>query len=103
VERIVKQAREMWLDIPHPLTFVEFAEGNYNPQGIKGFLFDDIDRSLQRLARSYVPVIALSLSDDKTESNRPPRSPRVTEYVVSSINQDGSVNTVDATRRYTQN
>lgn len=95
VIRIKKTAREMSLKIPEPLTFKEFIDGEYYTPSVKGFLFDDIDRSIQVFSR--VPIVALSLSDNRVESNCPQRSPRTTEYVASCINQDGSVDLIDAT------
>ena len=59
--RIALSARQLGLDIPFPITFHEFINGQFNyGGGIKGFLIDRADYLLQTLARE-VPIEAISI------------------------------------------
>lgn len=57
--RIAKQAQELKLSIPFPLTFDEFTRGQFHPSGIKKFHIDNADWLLQYMAGS-VPVETVS-------------------------------------------
>jgi len=60
--RVSRRALELGLDIPHPVTYWEFKQGNYYAKGIKGFLIDNADMLLQYL--STVPVVGISINND---------------------------------------
>lgn len=60
VERLWALAREMELNIPQPISWVEFTSGRYRPAGIKGFLIDDVDRCLQGMTRVDIKAITLT-------------------------------------------
>lgn len=57
--RIQKVARDLGYDIPLPITYHEFLNGNYGKR-ISGFLIDNIEMFLQGL--SDVPIKAISLN-----------------------------------------
>jgi hypothetical protein len=48
----------MGLDIRFPLTAGEWQRHSYHPPGIRGLLFDDLDRIIQDM--SAVPVLGAS-------------------------------------------
>lgn len=54
--QIAEHAREMGLNIPFPMTASEWQKRDYHPPGVRGLLFDDLDRIIQ--AMTAVPVIA---------------------------------------------
>ena len=54
--QIAEHAREMGLDIPFPLTADEWQKRAYHPPGVRGLLFDDLDRIIQGM--TAVPVLA---------------------------------------------
>ena len=54
--QIAEHARKMGLPIPFPLTAREWQRHGYHPPGIRGLLFDDLDRTIQGM--SAAPVIA---------------------------------------------
>lgn len=56
-----KMAEDMGLDIPLPLTWEEFERGQYHSRGIGGFVIDNLDMCVQRMARG-VPIRAVSLT-----------------------------------------
>lgn len=58
--RVAAEARAMNLDIPSPLTWGEFAAGEYYGQGIRGFVIDNLDLCVQQM--TTVPVKAVSLT-----------------------------------------
>lgn len=61
--RIAKQAQEMGLSIPFPLTFHEFENLGFYPAGVDGFCIDNADLLFQRLLSQYArgrPVNAIS-------------------------------------------
>jgi hypothetical protein len=60
--RIARQAEDMELSIPFPLTATEWRSGAYYPRGVRGLLFDDLDRIVQYL--SSVPVLGATWTDD---------------------------------------
>lgn len=61
--RIQRQAQEMNLKIPFPITFDEFLQGKFYKAGVKGFLIDNVELLLQSIGRG-VPVLACSLSSE---------------------------------------
>lgn len=54
--QIAEHAREMGLNIPFPLTASEWQKRDYHQSGVRGLLFDDLDRIIQ--AMTAVPVLA---------------------------------------------
>ena len=54
--QIADHARKMGLSIPFPLTADEWQKHAYHPPGVRGLLFDDLDRIIQGM--SAVPVLA---------------------------------------------
>ena len=54
--QIVVHAREMGLSIRFPMTAHEWQSHGYHPPGVRGLLFDDLDRIIQGM--TTVPVIA---------------------------------------------
>jgi hypothetical protein len=54
--QIAEHAREMGLNIPFPLTASEWQKRSYHPPGVRGLLFDDLDRIIQSM--TAVPVLA---------------------------------------------
>lgn len=65
--RITEIAKIMGLDIPLPLSFGEFVAGDFPGRGLKGhgirgFVIDNADLLIHRLARE-VPVEALSFTE----------------------------------------
>lgn len=65
-ERIAKQARKIGIQIKFPMTMGEFYDKQYRGKGIKGFIFDDIDRCLSCL--TSVPVFGFSCRSVKSFS-----------------------------------
>lgn len=65
VSRVVCLSKEMGMSIPFPLTFQEFASGQYYAKGIKGFLIDNAELFIQSLSK--VPVVAISISPSPPE------------------------------------
>ena len=59
-DKIHKEAREMGLRIPLPITYNCFLERDYSSR-ISGFLFDDVDIFLQSI--SYVPINVITVSN----------------------------------------
>jgi hypothetical protein len=59
--QVARQAKELGLDIPFPLTVGEWQERAYYPPGTPGLMFDDLDRILQLL--SPVPVLAVTWTE----------------------------------------
>lgn len=43
-DNVWQMARHIGANIPHPITFAEFATMQYHPKGVKSFMIDDIDR-----------------------------------------------------------
>lgn len=64
--RCVKMAEDMGLDIPFPITFSEFLKGEFISRGIKGFIIDDLDEMVRRLAQGVpVELVTWEQNDDK--------------------------------------
>jgi hypothetical protein len=63
--QIAEQARGMGLSIPFPLTAGEWRERSYHPPGVRGLLFDDLDRIIQGM--TPVPVLAATWTADEDE------------------------------------
>lgn len=49
-QRIANKAREVGLAIPSPITYDEFISVRYNAAGVRGFLIDNAECLLQRMA-----------------------------------------------------
>ena len=65
VSRILKEAKQMKLDIPRPISYYKFLQISYSAdyeivQDIKGFLFDNVDAFLKNL--TIVPIKAITLT-----------------------------------------
>ncbi len=58
---IAKQAREMGLDIPLPISYSEFDRNQYCGRNIKGFLFDNVDHYLQSKTTVHIKAITVNL------------------------------------------
>ena len=56
--RVLQRARELGLDMPFPLSFAEFLAGQHG-SGARGFVIDNADVLLQRLANG-VPLLGIS-------------------------------------------
>jgi hypothetical protein len=54
--QIAQQAEAMGASIPFPLTAAEWQQRAYHPPGVRGLLFDDLDRIIRGM--SAVPVLA---------------------------------------------
>lgn len=63
------RAKEMGLNIPFPISFREFINGEYGRNNIKGFLIDDLDCCLQQLTN--VPINAITMSIEDGIANEP--------------------------------
>lgn len=50
VQHVQRMAQEMGLSIPFPLTFDEFVGARFYGRGITGFVIEDAETLLQRLA-----------------------------------------------------
>lgn len=61
--QIKQQAEDLGLYIPFPLTVAEWEKHAYHPPGVRGLLFDDLDRIIQ--AMSAVPVLAATWTADE--------------------------------------
>lgn len=57
---VAKQAIDLGVDIPYPLTWLDYVNGNYYGKGINGFAIDNLDMCIQHM--SSVPVKAITLS-----------------------------------------
>jgi hypothetical protein len=60
--QVAQQARDMGLRIPFPLSASEWRERAYFLPGVRGLLFDDLDRIIRDL--SGVPVLAATWTED---------------------------------------
>jgi hypothetical protein len=65
--RIQREAMELNLKIPFPITHQEFIKGSYNAQGVKGLLIDNADILLERMAKAPIHTITLSNKDYEYE------------------------------------
>jgi len=63
-QNISYMAKKMQLDIPHPITIDEFINRKYYGKGIKGFIFDDLDTSLQIITSVHIETIILNQSGE---------------------------------------
>ena len=61
VEMTFSRAQKMELNIPFPITHDDFIRRNYYGKGIKGFLIDDVDMLLERMARG-VQIGAITIT-----------------------------------------
>jgi hypothetical protein len=59
---IQRQAQELGLKIPFPLSYDEFLDKKYYGKNISGFLIDNVELLIRRLSKSDVPVNAITLS-----------------------------------------
>ena len=62
-EHIARLAHDLGERIPSPLTWHEFATGQFCPPNIHGFVIDDLDACLRQMARG-VPIHAATLTDE---------------------------------------
>lgn len=53
---IQTMAKEMKMNIPSPVTIIEFMESYWSKSFIKNFLVDDIDRCLIEILKSTSPI-----------------------------------------------
>jgi hypothetical protein len=63
-QSIFCKAKEMGLNIPYPLTIEEFIDRKYYGKNIKGFIFDDLDTSLQIITHAHIETIILNQSGE---------------------------------------
>jgi hypothetical protein len=61
--QIKRQAEDLGLSIPFPLTTSEWQKRAYHPPGVRGLLFDDLDRIIQGM--TTVPVLAATWTADE--------------------------------------
>lgn len=54
--QVARQAEDLGLRVPFPLSVSEWRKGEYHPPGVPGLLFDDLDKIVGML--SSVPVVA---------------------------------------------
>ncbi len=66
VRHIWDKAKEMRLSIPYPMTFYEWVESRFYGCGVKGFIFDDIDRMVT-MHSGGVPLVGVSLLTDQED------------------------------------
>jgi hydrogenase maturation factor len=59
-KRIQKEAQDMGLKIPLPITYNDFLEKRYYGKGISGFLIDNADMFLQSLTTVQINSITVS-------------------------------------------
>ena len=59
--QVKQQADDLGMTIPFPLTADEWQRRGYYPPGVRGLLFDDLDRIIQSM--SGVPVLAATWTD----------------------------------------
>ena len=69
VQRLWRQALELGLHIPQPITRDEFVHRRYNGGGVRSFVIDDIDRCVQGM--TTVEVRAISLTDPSPWGSSP--------------------------------
>lgn len=60
--RILKQARDMGLNIPMPITYDDFIEKKYYGKYIKGFLIDNAEHLLQQMTK--VPITDITINKE---------------------------------------
>lgn len=65
-ERVHRQAMDMGVDIPQPITFDEFMSGRFHASGVKGFVIDNVDVLLESIAGS-VPVVAFAATTGESQ------------------------------------
>ena len=63
--QVAKQAEQLGLSIPFPLTAGEWHDRGYRAPGVRALLFDDLDRIIQ--AMSGVPVVAATWTQDEEQ------------------------------------
>lgn len=67
-------ARKKGLKIRQPLTYDQVIYDRVGPMGMRGFVFDDVDRLLQRIADGR-PVVAFAAWDGSALMARPTEYP----------------------------
>lgn len=75
-QQIARQAAGLGLSIPFPLTAGEWHSASYYQRGVRGLLFDDLDRIIQGM--SSVPVLAATWTAGGSEdggASPPPAVP----------------------------
>ncbi len=63
-ERIYKMAKEMNIDIPYPISWLDFVEKRYRGKGIKDFVIDDLDRCIQESIAEHIHLVTFNQSED---------------------------------------
>jgi hypothetical protein len=64
-DRVWRTSLQMKLDIPNPITWEDFLEKRYHAPGIRGFLFDNLDAMILRMAGG-IPIHTVTLTTDST-------------------------------------
>jgi hypothetical protein len=57
---IADKAKKLELDIPFPITYLDFIEKRYSGKNISGFLIDNADLFLQKLTN--VPINGITIT-----------------------------------------
>lgn len=65
VSHVYKQATDMGLSIPFPITWYDFIHKNYYGKNIRGFVIDNLDMCVQQ--ETVVPIEAVSLTGEKDD------------------------------------
>ena len=63
-EQVQRQAEELGLKIPRPITYHQLLHGQFHQN--RGMLFDDVDEFMCNLARDQ-PVVAIALTSDRND------------------------------------
>lgn len=61
-QRCQERAKSLGLSLYFPLTYEEFAKGDFYGKGVRGFLVDDVEDLLRYMARG-VEMVAYSLEE----------------------------------------
>jgi hypothetical protein len=61
--RVFYLSKVMGFQIPQPITIKEFIDGAFYPQGIKGFIIDNLESLLHELSRG-VPIKAITINKE---------------------------------------
>lgn len=66
-DRVHGVAEQMGLDVPQPITFLEFVQQKYHPEGVKKFHIDNVDMCVQMISK--VPVSTVTLTGVESKSD----------------------------------
>jgi len=61
---VADQANKMNVNIPFPLTYDEFLNGQYNESGINGVLIDNAEMLIQHMSKVPVKAVSISIDDE---------------------------------------